>query len=117
MSSRSGAGRESVTPATYRDAVLDLVARIPAGKVLSYGAIAAHLAEMSGRASPRLVGQIMARCDRPVPWQRVVRESGLPARGHEAQALQLLRDDGTPLRGDRVDMRLASWAPDVPPTP
>ena len=40
---------------------LDLVARIPPGRVLTYGAIAAHLAEASGRASPRLVGQIAGR--------------------------------------------------------
>ena len=105
-----------VTPEAYRRAVLDLVARIPAGKVLSYGAIAAHLAEASGRASPRLVGQIMARSDRPVPWHRVVRGSGLPARGHEAAALRLLARDGTPLLGGRVDMARAAWAPELPPT-
>jgi methylated-DNA-protein-cysteine methyltransferase-like protein len=104
-----------MTPDAYRRAVLDLVARIPPGRVLSYGAIAAHLAEVSGRASPRLVGQIMARCDRPVPWHRVVRHDGLPARGHEAEALRLLRHDATPLRGDRVDMARAAWSPERPP--
>jgi alkylated DNA nucleotide flippase Atl1 len=104
-----------MTPDAYRRLVLDLVARIPPGKVLSYGAIAGHLAEASGRASPRLVGQIMARCDRPVPWHRVVREGGLPARGHEAEALRLLRRDGTPLRGTRVDVARAAWSPDRPP--
>jgi methylated-DNA-protein-cysteine methyltransferase-like protein len=101
--------------AAYRRAVLNLVARIPPGKVLSYGAIAAHLAEVSGRASPRLVGQIMARSAEPVPWHRVVRADGRPARGHEAEALRRLRDDGTPLRGTGVDMVTAGWSIERPP--
>lgn len=104
-----------MSPIAYRRAVLDLVARIPRGRVLSYGAIAGHLAEISGRASPRLVGQIMARCDQPLPWHRVVRADGRPARGHEAEALELLRRDRTPLHGDRVDIIRASWSPERPP--
>jgi alkylated DNA nucleotide flippase Atl1 len=111
------ARRLTMTPVGYRRAVLELVARIPPGKVLSYGAIASHLADVSGRGSPRLVGRIMASCDRPVPWHRVVRNDGLPARGHEAEAIRLLRGDGTPLHGTRVDMRRASWSPEDPPTP
>jgi methylated-DNA-protein-cysteine methyltransferase-like protein len=105
-----------VRPDRYRAAVLDVVRAIPPGRVMSYGAIARYLAEASGRASPRLVGQIMARCHDPVPWHRVVRESGLPARGHEARALRLLLDDGTPVRGVRVVMPVAAWRPDQPAT-
>jgi methylated-DNA-protein-cysteine methyltransferase-like protein len=104
-----------MTPERYRGAVLAVVRAIPPGRVMAYGAIARYLVELSGRASPRLVGQIMARCDEPVPWHRVVRESGLPARGHEARALRLLLDDGTPIRGIRVDMAAAAWSPDRPP--
>ena len=105
---------QAVTPGAYRAAVLAVVRAIPAGRVMSYGAIASYLAEVSGRASPRLVGQIMARCNEPVPWHRVVRDSGLPARGHEARALRLLLDDGTPVRGIRVVMATAAWRPDEP---
>lgn len=105
-----------MTPARYREAVLAVVRAIPPGRVMAYGAIARYLAELSGRASPRLVGQIMATTDEPAPWHRVVREGGLPARGHEARALRLLRDDGTPLRGVRVDMASAAWRPDRPAT-
>jgi alkylated DNA nucleotide flippase Atl1 len=39
-----------------------------------------------------------------VPWWRVVRADGSPARCHERQALDLLRAEGTPLRGPRVVM-------------
>jgi methylated-DNA-protein-cysteine methyltransferase related protein len=103
-----------VTPGAYRRAVLAVVAAIPPGRVMAYGSIAGYLAEVSGRASPRLVGQIMARDSSAVPWHRVVRESGLPARGHEARALELLLADGTPVRGIRVDMPRAAWRPDAP---
>jgi methylated-DNA-protein-cysteine methyltransferase-like protein len=83
---------------------------------MAYGAIAAYLAELSGRASPRLVGQIMARHGDGLPWHRVVRESGHPARGHEARALRHLRDEGVPLNkpGLRVDMARAAWSPNEP---
>lgn len=105
-----------MTPAEYRRAVRAVVAAIPVGRVMAYGAIAAYLAELSGRASPRLVGQIMARHGDGLPWHRVVRESGHPARGHEARALRRLRDEGAPLsrRGVRVEIGRAAWSPAEP---
>lgn len=105
-----------VTPAAYRRLVRAVVASIPPGRVMAYGAIAGYLAEVTGRASPRLVGQVMARDGDGLPWHRVVRADGQPARGHEATALRRLRDEGTPLSrgGLRVDMRLAAWGPDRP---
>jgi len=107
----------ATTPAAYRRLVRAVVASIPPGRVMAYGAIAGYLAEVTGRASPRLVGQVMARHGDGLPWHRVVRADGRPARGHEARALRLLRDDGTPLArgGNRVDIRLAAWGPDRPP--
>ena len=106
-----------MTPRQYRHAVRAVVASIPPGRVMSYGAIAAYLADLTGRMSPRLVGHVMARDGDDLPWHRVVRESGHPARGLEARALRRLRDEGTPLtrRGQRVDMASASWSPDRPP--
>jgi alkylated DNA nucleotide flippase Atl1 len=82
---------------------------------MAYSAIADYLAETWQIRSPRLIGRIMAGCDRPVPWHRVVQASGAPARGLEAEALRRLRQDATPLRGRRVDMRTAAWAPEAPP--
>lgn len=92
--------------------MLALVERIPPGRVMSYGAIADYLAESSGRNSARLVGQIMARHSRSVPWHRVVQSSGQPARGHEAEALARLSDEETPLIEGRVDMTRAAWSPE-----
>jgi alkylated DNA nucleotide flippase Atl1 len=111
-----GRQREAVSPAEYRRLVRAVVASIPAGRVMSYGAIASYLADGSGRASPRLVGQIMARHGDGLPWHRVVRSDGQPARGHEARALASLWREGAPVRGHRVVMEQAAWAPEASPS-
>ncbi|KXK63548.1 cysteine methyltransferase [Micromonospora rosaria] len=101
-----------MTPEEYVEAVLDLVERIPPGRVMSYGAVADALADRSGRNSARLVGSIMARYGSAVPWHRVVTSAGRLPPGHEVRARALLRAERTPLRGDRVDIAAACWTPD-----
>jgi methylated-DNA-protein-cysteine methyltransferase-like protein len=101
-----------MTPDEYVEEVLALVERIPPGRVMSYGAIADHLAERSGRESARLVGSIMARHGGGVPWHRVVNAAGRFPPGHEVEARARLLAEGAPLRGDRVDIRSAAWFPD-----
>lgn len=101
-----------MTPEEYVEEVLALVERIPPGRVMSYGAIADHLAERSGRASARLVGSIMARHGGGVPWYRVVNAAGRLPPGHEARARSRLAAEGTPLRGAGVDLAAAAWYPD-----
>ena len=95
----------------FAEAVLDLVAQIPPGLVMSYGAIAA---ELGSRAS-RQVGKVMKHGGHDVPWWRVVHSDGRPADGHEDEALTHYREEGTPLRhgasGYRVAMRDALWRP------
>ncbi|HKE64620.1 MAG TPA: MGMT family protein [Micromonosporaceae bacterium] len=95
----------------YAEAVLDVVARIPAGRAITYGAIA----EWLGSGGPRQVGTVMARYGGGVPWHRVVNASGRLVPGHEVEALRRHRAEGTPLRGpnlDRVDLAAAFWSPD-----
>jgi methylated-DNA-protein-cysteine methyltransferase-like protein len=94
-------------PGAVPDAVLDLVERIPPGRVMSYGAIAACL----GLASPRIVGAVMARDGGAVPWHRVVNSVGRLPPGLEPEARARLGAEGTPFRGERVDMRRAAWFP------
>ncbi|KAB1902939.1 MGMT family protein [Micromonospora sp. WMMD1076] len=101
-----------MTPDEYVEAVLALVERIPPGRVMSYGAVADALADRSGRASPRLVGSIMARHGGGVPWHRVVNAAGRMPPGHERKARERLLAEGCPLRGDRVDLAAASWSPE-----
>jgi methylated-DNA-protein-cysteine methyltransferase related protein len=95
----------------YVEAVLALVERIPPGRVMSYGAIADALADVSGRCSPRQVGTIMARHGGSVPWHRVVATSGRLLPGHEQRALRRYRTEGTPMRDDRIDVPAAAWSP------
>ena len=92
-------------PPPFAQRVLDVVGAIPPGKVMAYG----DVAEFLGDGGPRQVGRVMALWGGGVPWHRVVRADGQPARGHEAEALRRLRRDKTPIRGDRVDMRRARW--------
>ncbi|MGV9215888.1 MGMT family protein [Micromonospora sp. RB23] len=101
-----------MTPDEYVEAVLDLVERIPEGRVMSYGAVADALAERSGRSSARLVGSIMARHGGSVPWHRVVTAGGRLPPGHEREAWARLRAEGTPLRGAGVDIAAAGWSPE-----
>ncbi|MBB1244905.1 MGMT family protein [Streptomyces durbertensis] len=99
----------------YADRVLQIVERIPPGRVMTYG----DVAEWLGEGGPRQVGRVMAGYGAAVPWWRVVRADGLPLPGHEARALERYRAEGTPLRDpapgaaghrSRLDMRRARWA-------
>lgn len=92
--------------------VLALVERIPAGRVMSYGAIAECLADRSARASARLVGTIMARYGGGVPWHRVVNSAGRLPPGHEVEARRRLAAEGVPLSAPGVDMRASAWWPE-----
>jgi alkylated DNA nucleotide flippase Atl1 len=96
-------------PDDFAEDVLDLVERIPPGRVMSYG----DIAEFLGRAGPRQVGRVMSTWGGGVPWWRVIHADGTPAPGHERRALEYYREEGTPLISVRdtvrVDMRRARW--------
>ena len=85
--------------------VLDAVERIPRGKVMSYG----DVAEFVGAGSARAVGTVMARHGSEVPWHRVLHNDGTCATHKSERQLDLLRDEGVPVVGARVDMRQARW--------
>ncbi|MFT4167465.1 MAG: MGMT family protein [Microlunatus sp.] len=93
----------------YVEAVLSAVESIPAGQVTSYG----DLAEYVGSGGPRMIGRVMSTHGAGVPWWRVVRADGQPARGLEATALAQLRAEGAVLIGERVDMRRCRWRPSL----
>ena len=104
----AGLGTRVVTggaPTRYAALVLAVVERIPPGRAMSYG----DVAEYVGSGSARSVGMVMSRHGHEVPWQRVVLSTGRPAPSHPEEALRLLRAEGTPMRGDRVDMARARW--------
>lgn len=102
-------------PSPFAEEVLDLVARIPPGRVLAYGDVAALL----GQGGARAVGNVMARYGSGVPWWRVVRaDGGLPP-GHEEEAAARHRAEGTAMRVGtgalRVDTARARWMPPCMP--
>jgi alkylated DNA nucleotide flippase Atl1 len=78
--------------------VLARVRAIPPGFVRAYSDL--------DPGAPRFAGQVLSACDDPeLPWHRVVRVDGSLAKGERQRAL--LRAEGVPLRGGRVDMRVA----------
>ncbi|KQO81837.1 DNA-binding protein [Frigoribacterium sp. Leaf263] len=85
---------------------------MPAGRVMTYGSVAATLGSRASRA----VGQVMAYAGSELPWWRVIRASGHAPRDHESRALENYRAEGTPLLWSRagtfrVDLERASWEP------
>ena len=100
LSTRPGtAGGGEPTP--YARSVLDVVARIPRGRVMTYGDVAEYLGSGSGRT----VGTVMSRYGAEVPWWRVVRASGEP----HADALERLAQEGCPVSGERVQLAACRW--------
>src|SRR5437773_1416176 len=100
-------GNGSTIIPDYARRVLDVVDRIPRGKVMAYGDIAAYL----GAGGPRQVGAVMRRWGYEVPWHRVLMADGRPAPGHAQEQLARLRADGVLARNGRVDMAVARWDP------
>jgi len=100
-------------PRNFRQQVYDEVRRIPAGRVLGYGHVAARL-ERPRMA--RQVGYALAALEpgSDVPWWRVIRSSGHlalqgdPSRGPLQR--RLLQDEGVVFDGDdHVDMAVYGW--------
>lgn len=79
-------------------AILARVRQIPPGFVRSYGDCSP--------GAPRLAGAVLAAyTDAALPWHRVVRADGSLTQG--ARQRDLLDAEGTPFRGERVDMSVA----------
>jgi methylated-DNA-protein-cysteine methyltransferase-like protein len=108
-------------PDAYNNLVWEIVRQIPAGKVSTYGQIAAIIpppGDLNLRDyetfGARWVGGAMARCPADVPWQRVINAQGkisLPANsaGHERQR-QLLEDEGVQFNErQRIDLAIYGW--------
>jgi O-6-methylguanine DNA methyltransferase len=92
--------RSGETPFVRR--VLALVARIPPGRVITYG----DLARRAGRpGAARAAGNVMRAANRPgLPYHRVVAAGGLVGGYGSAPNLKadLLRAEGIRIRGKRI---------------
>jgi len=106
----------------FRTQVFQVVRAIPAGRVMTYGQIAALIPPPPGvdlrgyeHVKARWVGYAMAECPEEVPWQRVVNARGRislrPGEGPEVQRL-LLSDEGVVVDEDgRIDLGRHTWEP------
>lgn len=78
--------------------VLERVRAIPEGFVRTYGDLSP--------GAPRFAGTVLFQADEPdLPWWRVVRADGSLVKGERQRAL--LRAEGVPFKGRRVDMTRA----------
>lgn len=94
-----------------RERIFAAIARIPAGRVASYGQIA-FVAGLPGRA--RLVGKLLGDAPPDLPWHRVINAAGeiaLPkfSAAHREQKRRLRAEGVAFGRGGRVNLRRHGW--------
>src|SRR2546423_10897 len=98
----------------YRARVFDVVRRIPAGRVMTYGQLAAILGE---GYTARTVGFVMHSADDTVPWQRIINAQGACSTGRVVLPPDLqqrmLEAEGVQFdaRG-RCDLARYRWTPE-----
>jgi len=95
---------------TFRAAVLELVRRIPRGRVATYGQLAAMLRRPR---SARQVGQALRGADDGVPWHRVVNAQGSISRRSRTASMMTqrirLEQEGVVFRRGRVVLARFRW--------
>jgi methylated-DNA-protein-cysteine methyltransferase related protein len=94
-------------------AILAVVARVPRGRVTTYGSVAAR-AGLPGRA--RLVGRVLRElpAGNDLPWHRIVAAAGRialpegsPSRSRQIERLQ---EEGVLVCRGRIDIRRFGWS-------
>lgn len=101
---------------SFRQQVLELVAQIPAGRVMTYG----QLALLCGNSkAAREVGYIMhGLLDSGLPWQRVINAQGRVSTGKVGfgdMQRALLEQEGVVFdSAGRCDLNALQWWPDQP---
>jgi methylated-DNA-protein-cysteine methyltransferase-like protein len=114
MSNRE-ADRATQESIGYRERVYEIVRRIPAGRVMTYG----QIAEMLGEGyTPRTVGFVMHAADEEAtPWQRVINSQGACSTGRVIlppdKQQRMLEAEGVKfdVRG-RCDLGRYRWTPE-----
>lgn len=95
----------------FTERAMAIIQSIPAGKVMTYGQIAALAG--SPRGARQVVRILHAMSDKyGLPWHRVVNAKGEIALGHEGGELQraLLEGEGVEAgAGGRIDLQQYQW--------
>ncbi|MDQ2854995.1 MAG: MGMT family protein [Acidobacteriota bacterium] len=99
----------------YRERVFKLVRRIPSGRVMTYGQVAAILGE---GYTPRTVGFVMHSAEGDLPWHRVINAQGACSTGglllpSNKQQLMLEREGVKFDERGRCDLQQFVWMPRV----
>ncbi|HEX8455803.1 MAG TPA: MGMT family protein [Pyrinomonadaceae bacterium] len=98
----------------YNERVFEIVRRIPAGHVMTYG----QLAEILGEGyTARTVGFVMNKADETVPWHRVINAQGACSTGRILLPLnkqqRMLEAEGVEFNArDRCDLGRYRWTPE-----
>lgn len=120
---RSRDGRDLKAPANdpavandpgYNERVFELVRRIPAGQVMTYGQIAEILGE---GYTARTVGYAMNKAGESVPWHRVINAQGACSTGRVVlptnKQQRLLEAEGVEFNArERCDLGRYRWTPE-----
>lgn len=107
-------------PAAYNRQIWEIVRQVPAGKVCTYGQIAAMIPPPGGMTlrdyetfGARWAGGAMAACPQDVPWQRVINAQGkisLRKGGGALRQRELLESEGIEFdERERVDFSRFGW--------
>jgi len=86
--------QDGPTGTERQEAIVELIRSVPEGFVTTYGDLCPE--------APRLPGRVLATTTEKLPWHRIVRADGTFAKGDRQR--RLLRKEGIPLVGKRVDM-------------
>ena len=97
----------------YRERVYEIVRKIPAGKVMTYGQLAIILGE---GYTARTVGYVMHGADEGVPWQRVINSQGKCSTGRLTIPMnlqqELLESEGVIFNASgKCDLSTFQWFP------
>ena len=98
----------------YNERVYEIVRRIPAGQVMTYG----QIAELLGAGyTARTVGYAMNKAGESVPWHRVINAQGACSTGRILLPLnkqqRMLEAEGVEFNArDRCDLGRYRWTPE-----
>jgi methylated-DNA-protein-cysteine methyltransferase-like protein len=117
--SRPEADRATMESPGYRERVYEIVRRIPAGRVMTYGQIAELLGE---GYTARTVGFVMHAADEETtPWHRVINSQGACSTGRiilpPDKQQRMLEAEGVEFNARaRCDLGRYRWLPEETPT-
>lgn len=101
-------------PGEVPEAILEVVAAVPAGTLTTYGDVARVVGELGLPCTARQVARTLAQYGAGVAWWRVVQAAGTLAPQVAAEAGRRLLAEGVVAEDRRVPLRELRWTPTEP---